>query len=296
MRFGAPATAARSRAQLVRVLRVDPELGGALDGPRLAEAAERLIAAVVAPRGGALADSALTVAGTEGLGLLMLEGVIAREVLLSDNVSVEFLGAGDLLQESRPDDPGRLLRSQVRWTIVEPARFAVLDARFARAAAEYPEVALVLMNRLVQRSHRLAVTQAITQLNGVDRRVLTLLWHLAERWGHISSSGVEVPLRAPHRMLAQAVGARRPAGAQRAQPASGRRVGPARRSRRAAERRGPPGDRAAPPAPCPPRSARAVRVTVGRAWHHPRPPDPRRGGVGLAVRLAVRRAAPDRTS
>ncbi len=210
MRFGAPATAVRSRAQLVRVLHADPELGGALAGPHLAEATERLVAAVVAPRGGALADSALTVAGPEGLGLLMLEGVVAREVLLSDNVSVEFLGAGDLLQESRPDDPGRLLRSQVRWTVVEPARFAVLDARFARAAAEYPEVALVLMNRLVQRSHRLAVTQAITQLNGVDRRVLTLLWHLAERWGHISSSGVEVPLRAPHRMLAQAVGARRP--------------------------------------------------------------------------------------
>ena len=54
------------------------------------------------------------------------------------------------------------------------------------------------------------MTQAIAQLNGVDRRVLALFWHLAERWGHISSAGIEVPLRTPHRMVAQAVGARRP--------------------------------------------------------------------------------------
>ena len=64
MRFGAPATAVRSRAQLVRVLHVDPELGGSLSGPRLAEAAERLSRPTSAARG-SLADRALGRAPTD---------------------------------------------------------------------------------------------------------------------------------------------------------------------------------------------------------------------------------------
>jgi CRP-like cAMP-binding protein len=46
--------------------------------------------------------------------------------------------------------------------------------------------------------------------NSVDRRALALFWHLAERWGQITAAGVELPLRLPHRIIAQMVGARRP--------------------------------------------------------------------------------------
>ena len=37
-----------------------------------------------------------------------------------------------------------------------------------------------------ERALRLAVTQAISQLNRVDRRLLALFWHLAERWGRMT--------------------------------------------------------------------------------------------------------------
>jgi hypothetical protein len=61
-----------------------------------------------------------------------------------------------------------------------------------------------------KRSQRLAVTQAISQLNRVDQRLLTLFWHLAERWGRMTSDGVLIPLTISHRMLSQLIGARRP--------------------------------------------------------------------------------------
>jgi hypothetical protein len=210
MNFGAPSRQPAHDHPKVRLLRADRDLAEQLTGPRLLEATERLVVRAFAARAGTLTDRAQRIAGPDGLGLLMLDGVIARELLLSDNVSVELLGAGDLLQDAPRNDPGRLLRTQVRLTVVEPARVAVLDHRFAQELARYPEVNSALIARLVQRSHRLAVTHAIAQLNGVDRRALALFWHLAERWGQITGAGVELPLQLPHRMIAQLVGARRP--------------------------------------------------------------------------------------
>jgi len=209
MRFDSDNGASDGRGRL-RLLDADPDLGARLDPERRAEATRRLVVPALGARAGTLSDSALRIAGADGLGLLILDGVIARELLLSNNVSAELVGAGDLLQDCRADEPSRLLRSRVRWTVVEPARVAVLGSRFAADLRDYPEITSVLMARMVERTHRVGVTHAIAQLNGVDRRALAMFWHLAERWGHVSSAGVEVPLRMPHRILAQIIGARRP--------------------------------------------------------------------------------------
>jgi CRP/FNR family cyclic AMP-dependent transcriptional regulator len=194
----------------VHVLDLDPDLGTLLSEQRLAEARRRLVARehVVPP--GAWRDERLGRAGPAHLGLLVLEGVLARELLMSSNVSTELLGQGDLVRPWQGHGPSRLLRSEVRWTVLEPSRFAVLGATFGLELARYPEVQAMLIDRVTERSHRLALTQAISQLNGVGQRVLTLLWHLAERWGRITPDGVVVPLVLPHRVIAQVVGARRP--------------------------------------------------------------------------------------
>jgi hypothetical protein len=63
---------------------------------------------------------------------------------------------------------------------------------------------------MAERAQRLAVTQAISQLNRVDRRLLALFWHLAERWGRVSRDGIVVPLALSHRLIGELVGARRP--------------------------------------------------------------------------------------
>jgi CRP-like cAMP-binding protein len=140
----------------------------------------------------------------------VLDGILARETLLSDQVSTELLGPGDPIRAQCGTDPAKLLRSEIRWTVVEPAQIAVLDAGFVSKAAAFPEIAEALTGRLFERTHRLAAIQALSQLTGVSRRILALFWHLAERWGKIGSDGVHLPLRLPHRFIANLIGARRP--------------------------------------------------------------------------------------
>ena len=144
------------------------------------------------------------------LGFLVLEGLIAREVLLSDNVATELLGPGDLLRPWDDESPPQLLRTKTRWTVLEPARLAVLDQRVGAQLTTLPAACAALLRRVTERGNRLAVMQAIAQLNGVEHRVLALLWHLAEDWGRVTARGTKVPLELPHRMIAQLVGARRP--------------------------------------------------------------------------------------
>ena len=98
----------------------------------------------------------------------------------------------------------------MRWSALARTRFAVLDEHVAVRLSRYPQVYCALLERCSWRSRRLAVLQAIAQLNRVDRRVLALLWHLGERWGRVTPDGIAVPLALSHRMLGQLVGARRP--------------------------------------------------------------------------------------
>ena len=144
------------------------------------------------------------------LGVLVLEGVIASDILLEDVVSTELLGPGDILRPWPLDASERLLSDQARWTALADTRVALLDPRVAAALTRYPEIYAVLLERMDTRARRFATTQAIAQLNRVDRRLLSMLWHLAERWGRVTADGVVIPLDISHRLLAQLVGARRP--------------------------------------------------------------------------------------
>jgi CRP-like cAMP-binding protein len=89
-------------------------------------------------------------------------------------------------------------------------RLALIDARANAAIGRYPEVSAVIVDRLVERSKRLAVAQAISQLTRVEDRLVSLFWHLAERWGRVSPDGIVVPLALSHRVLGELIGARRP--------------------------------------------------------------------------------------
>jgi hypothetical protein len=191
----------------LRVLDHDPDLAARLTGHRLEQARAGLLARVIEQRAGAWP---LLESHQAELGLLVLDGVLVREILMEDSVSAELLGAGDLLRPTPTDRPSSLLCSRVRWTVLIPARIAVLGARCAAVADAYPELHAALLDRVAERAERLATTQAICQLNGVDRRIHALLWHLAERWGRVSGDGIVLPLPLPHRILASLVGARRP--------------------------------------------------------------------------------------
>ena len=130
--------------------------------------------------------------------------------MLEDTISTELLGAGDFLRPWASQEEPQLLGKQVRWQVLADAHLAVLGRPFGLAAVRYPEINGVLMDRLCTRAQRLATTRAISHLNSVDRRLLALFWHFAERWGRMTCDGVVVPLTLSHRLLAEIIGARRP--------------------------------------------------------------------------------------
>jgi CRP/FNR family transcriptional regulator, cyclic AMP receptor protein len=94
--------------------------------------------------------------------------------------------------------------------VLEPTRIAVLDRRTSEVVCRYPEVMTAVVARTVARAHALALSLAVTCITGVKVRLLVLLWHLADRWGKVTPSGVDVPLRLTHETLGKLVGARRP--------------------------------------------------------------------------------------
>jgi CRP/FNR family cyclic AMP-dependent transcriptional regulator len=202
-----PDPAIRHTASLIDV---DPELGQFLDAERLAEARSTVIVQLRHIRKGPWNTGRLAVADACHIGLLVVDGVLTREVLTSDIVSTELLGTGELLRPWSLIDGADLLRAQVRWSVIADARVAVLNRRIALQLARYPEIYSVLIERLNARAQRLAVAQAISQLNRVDERLLALFWHLAERWGRVTPRGVHLALTLSHRMLSQLIGARRP--------------------------------------------------------------------------------------
>ena len=197
-------------ADMVRLLDADPDLGALLNDARRDQAERELVVRTHRLPVGPWDVSRLAGATADHVGLLILNGVLSRELIVADHVSAELLGPGDLVRPWQPASRAGLLPVDAVWSVLSPLTVAVLDRRFAAEVARYPEVTATLFDRLSERSMRLATTQAISQLTRVDRRLKALFWHLAERWGRVSGDGVIVPLALTHRILGQLVGARRP--------------------------------------------------------------------------------------
>jgi hypothetical protein len=206
--FGA--AAARRTAGVAALLELDPELGCLLSPERQAVALQELRARVIRVPTGEWDGSRLAEADPAHFGLLLVDGVLAREVVLMDTVSTELLGPGDVMRPWHIEGPPVLLPVQVRWNALSDVRLALIDRAVSAQLGAYPEIGAVIVERLSERAQRLAITQAISQLNRVDQRLLALFWHLAERWGRVAPSGINVPLALSHRLLGELVGARRP--------------------------------------------------------------------------------------
>ena len=203
-------TPGRPRVSGKALLELDPDLGRLLTGDRRAAALHDLRVRVTSFPVGEWDGERLADADPIHLGLLVADGVLAREVVLGDTVSTELLGAGDIVRPWSVEGPPQLLPVVIRWNALSSVRLALLDRRVASQLGNYPEINAVVIDRLSERAQRLAITQAISQLNRVDRRLLALFWHLAERWGRVSREGIAVPLVLSHRLIGELVGARRP--------------------------------------------------------------------------------------
>ena len=206
-----PATRAVRHAapRLCRVLEEDPDL--AVGIPLEARAAA--IAECVAPEV-RIAKGRWTgfqrPGLPDGIGLLVLEGLLIRRVGIDGRSGAELLGEGDLLRPWQRSELEASLRRTTGWRVLEPTRVAVLDARVAHRLARYPELTGVLVGRALDRSRNFAVNMAIVHQPRVEVRLHMLFWHLAERWGRFGADAIRLPIRLTHTVLSDLVAARRP--------------------------------------------------------------------------------------
>ena len=193
----------------VRVVEAFPEIVEYLDPEQQELARRQLVADLIVAKTGRWTPQVRTdVPGH--LGLLVLDGLLSRDVILEKPLATELVGQGDLLRPSDRDGEDAPVPFEVSWTVLEPARLAVLDPTFARALGQWPPAMAAVIRGASNRAHSLAITLAVSNLRRVDVRLLMLLWYLAERWGRVTPDGVIVPLRLTHETLARLVGAQRP--------------------------------------------------------------------------------------
>jgi CRP/FNR family transcriptional regulator, cyclic AMP receptor protein len=194
----------------VPLLQVDIELAQRLPADTLAEASQLVIAPTEwldpgewRPEPPAEGDR------TSHLGLLVITGFFARRVRVLDRPATELLGPGDLLLPWEPDrtEP---FTAGARWEVLEQARVAVLDRRFTALLGRWPDITAALVGRAVSRSRAFALTVAISQLVGVELRLLALLWHVADRWGTPAGDGTALPMHLTHELLGSLISAQRP--------------------------------------------------------------------------------------
>jgi CRP/FNR family transcriptional regulator, cyclic AMP receptor protein len=144
-------------------------------------------------------------------GVYIVEGVLARNVTVGGRTCAELLGPGDILRPwVRSASEAASIESTVVWTVTTATAMALLDGAFIRRMAQWPEVISALGDRVMLRTHWLAFHLAVCHMRRVDERLLIVLWHLADRWGHVTPSGVVIPLPLTHALLAKVVGAQRP--------------------------------------------------------------------------------------
>lgn len=192
-----------------QVLDEDPDLADAVPPATRERAIRECLARVISISPGRWQD-AESAEHDEGIGLLVLGGLLIRRVAIDARFGAELLGEGDLLRPWHGKGEPATLPMTTAWRILEPTRMAVLDEAFVRRLVHHPPLVGRLVGRALERSRSLAVGMAIVHQARVDVRIHMLLWHLAARWGRVRSDGVSVPLQLTHSVLADLAAARRP--------------------------------------------------------------------------------------
>ncbi len=190
------------------VLKEDPELAEAIEPERRSQALEACVAREVRLPARSWQTGA-PVALDGGIGLLVLDGILIHRVGLAGRFGAEILGEGDVLRPLFREGE-QTLPATIEWLVLEPMRLAVLDERFVRQLAAFPQLAGSLFARTILRTRQLMINMAIVHQARVDVRLQMVFWQLAGRWGRVRSDGVVVPLRLTHAVLSNLVAARRP--------------------------------------------------------------------------------------
>ena len=203
------AGAARTRPEAVRVFHHDPDLLAGVDAQTAQLLRRRAIARRLQLGCGSWSPPPGDGPLTGALGLLVLDGLVCRSIRVHGRECPELLGAGDLLRPWEAAATG-LIDEGSEWRVLMPTTLAILDARFAALLSRWPSIMVALVERSTQRSRALALQLAIAHTRQAETRLLTLFWHLAERWGRMTPRGVVVPLPLTHELLGRLACLHRP--------------------------------------------------------------------------------------
>lgn len=199
-----------ARRDRVAVVEADPDLADRLSGTRSARAQRLSVAAVLHRGPGRWRAKEDAESARDGLGLLVVEGLLVRRVGLSGRFSAELLSDGDLLQPSEHDGEEATLPFEATWRVLSPLRLAVLNLDWMNRMAPFPEVVAALTRRVMVRSRRLGSMLAIAQHHRLEDRLRLCFWELADRYGRVCREGVRLELALTHELIGHLVGAHRP--------------------------------------------------------------------------------------
>ena len=208
-RMSEPANPGGCNGDMVRVFDADPDLLGGLDASTTDLLRRRVVAPMLWIDAGPWAPPPCPAGPGNCFGLLVLDGLIIRSLRFEGRNCPELIGAGDVLRPWDGDDQNSIPAS-VFWAALERTTVAILDDRFVAMARRWPTIMSQLLSRTVQRSRTLAFQLAIVHVRHAETRLRMLLWHLADRWGRVTSDGVHLPLALTHETLADLACMRRP--------------------------------------------------------------------------------------
>jgi CRP/FNR family transcriptional regulator, cyclic AMP receptor protein len=198
------------RSKTISVLDADPDLAGRLTPAALGAARHHAVAPACTLRPGEVDPHSWGGIADGHLGFLVLSGLLARGVTVLGRTSIELLGAEDVVRPWEEGGEEGSLPREVSWSVLQPAEIAVLDQRFARRVAPWPEIGTALLDRMFRRVQRLSFHVAILENPHVETRLVLLFWQLADRWGHVRPEGVTLPVPLTHHALGRLVRAQRP--------------------------------------------------------------------------------------
>jgi CRP-like cAMP-binding protein len=188
-----------------QLLHIEPDIAKFLSSAHRAEADELLVPVLRFERGPIDIDSELRHA--RAFAGIVLEGMVLHRLRVGDQPGLRLLGPGDIV--ARSGAQRTLMLADSTFRVTARTEVAVLGDEWLVAARRWPLLVAGLQTLLAAQSERLAAQFVICQLSRVDQRLLSILWLLAESWGHVTSIGTTLPLSLTHDVLGEMIGARR---------------------------------------------------------------------------------------
>ncbi len=193
-----------------RLLDLDPGLADGLGNHEVQAAQRQLVVRVERIATGAHEMPRSIFGADRGIGLLIVGGLAVRRVALAHRAAAELLGPQDVMRPFQDDEEHSVHPFGASLRVLEALDVAVLDAAFTTRLAPFPTITGELVGRALARSRRSIGALVIAQLPSVDQRLLVTMWHFADRWGHVRTDGILLPLAVTHEILGLLVAARRP--------------------------------------------------------------------------------------